>query len=106
MNSRTHDRKLRPRTKEFMVIHKFMPHLGKALSYPHFNFMLHLRSIHIGGGTTRRLITLIKYGFVGISTMRTHRAFPWMCHDVSEMKNSIFDATLCLGTIGKVSEVG
>ena len=44
--------------------------------------------------------------FVGISAMRTHRVFSWMRHSVSEMKNSIFDTTLCFRTTGKVSEVG
>ena len=44
--------------------------------------------------------------FVGISAMRTHRVFSWMRHDASKMKKSIFDATLCFRTIGKVSEIG
>ena len=44
--------------------------------------------------------------FVGIFAMRTHREFSWMRHDASEMKTSIFDATLCFRTIGMVSEVG
>ena len=43
---------------------------------------------------------------VGISATRTHCVFSWMRYDASEMKKSIFDAMLCLGTIGKVSEVG
>ena len=37
--------------------------------------------------------------------MRAHRVFSWMRHDASEMKNSIFDATLCFRTVDKVTEV-
>ena len=44
--------------------------------------------------------------FLGISAMRKHRVFSWMRHDASEIKNSIFDATLCFRTVDKVTEVG
>ena len=37
--------------------------------------------------------------------MRAHRVFSWMRYDASEMKKSIFDATLCFRAVDKVTEV-
>ena len=65
--------------------------------------LLDLRSIHTGCDATHYDADQI--WFVGISAMRAHRVFSWMRHNVSEMKKSIFDATLCFRTVDKVTEV-
>ena len=82
--------------------------LSCILSFYVFLNGLHATNLKVDSHWTRRHASHYDAGqiqFVGISAMRAHRIFSWMRHDASEMKKSIFDATLCFRTVDKVTEV-